>query len=43
MSTTSPLTLAPDFELPTSGGETRSLESLLGKGSLLLVFHRGTW
>ena len=43
MSSSSPLAVAPDFELPTTRGETRSLASLLDKGRLLLVFHRGTW
>jgi len=43
MSSSSPLTLAPDFDLPNSAGETRSLQSLLANGRLLLIFHRGTW
>ena len=39
----SPLKVAPAFELPTPVGEARTLQSLLEKGRLLLVFHRGTW
>ena len=39
----SPLKVAPAFELPTPLGVVRTLESLLKKGRLLLVFHRGTW
>ena len=37
------LKVAPAFELPTPLGVVRTLESLLEKGRLLLVFHRGTW
>jgi len=37
------LKVAPAFELPTPLGVVRTLESLLKKGRLLLVFHRGTW
>ena len=43
MPQSSPLTVAPPFELPTPLGEVRTLESFLKKGRLLLVFHRGTW
>ena len=43
MPQSSPLNVAPPFELPTPFGEVRTLESFLGKGRLLLVFHRGTW
>jgi peroxiredoxin len=43
MSSTSPLTVAPPFTLRTQKGETRTLESFLQKGRVLLVFHRGTW
>ena len=39
----SPLKVAPPFELPTPLGQTRTLDSFLEKGRLLLVFHRGTW
>jgi peroxiredoxin len=43
MSTTSPLTRAPAFSLPTQKGDLRSLEDFLQKGPVLLAFHRGTW
>ena len=43
MPQSSPLTVAPPFELPTPLGEVRTLESFLEKGRLLLMFHRGTW
>jgi peroxiredoxin len=43
MAKTSPLTIAPAFELPTQKGEKRTLASLLAKGAILLAFHRGTW
>jgi peroxiredoxin len=43
MAQSSLLRVAPAFELPTPLGEVRTLESLLEKGRLLLVFHRGTW
>jgi peroxiredoxin len=43
MSQPSPLTVAPPFEMPTQLGELRTLDSYLGKGRLLLAFHRGTW
>jgi hypothetical protein len=43
MSQSSSLKVAPPFELLTPFGEVRTLESLLEKGRLLLVFHRGTW
>ena len=39
----SPLTTAPDFELPTQKGELRSLGWFLSKGPVLLAFHRGIW
>ena len=39
----SPLTVAPPFELPTQKGEMRSLADFLARGTVLLVFHRGTW
>ncbi len=34
---------APEFELPDSSGESRTLKNLLGDGKLLLVFFRGLW
>ena len=34
---------APDFELPALDGSSRSLESLRGKRSLVLIFFRGAW
>jgi peroxiredoxin len=43
MSETSALTVAPRFALPNQLGETRTLDSYLEKGRLLLIFHRGTW
>jgi hypothetical protein len=43
MSQTSPLTVAPPFELPTQKGQKRSLAGFLEKGPVLLAFHRGTW
>ena len=43
MPQSSPLKVAPPFELPTPLGEIRTLDSFLEKGRLLLVFHRGTW
>lgn len=39
----SDLTIAPPFSLPNQKGETQSLAQLLGKGPVLLAFHRGTW
>ncbi len=43
MAETSPLKIAPPFELPTQKGELRSLADLLSRGPVLLTFHRGTW
>jgi peroxiredoxin len=43
MGTTSSLTAAPPFQLPTQKGEVRSFEDFLKKGPVLLAFHRGTW
>jgi peroxiredoxin len=43
MAETSPLTIAPPFALQNAKGETRTLDALLDRGRLLLVFHRGTW
>jgi peroxiredoxin len=43
MAHTSPLTLAPPFELPNQKGQRRSFASILEKGPVLLAFHRGTW
>ena len=43
MPQSSPLPVAPPFELPTPLGEVRTLDSFLKKGRLLLMFHRGTW
>jgi len=43
MPQSSPLKVAPPFELPTHLGEIRTLDSFLEKSRLLLVFHRGTW
>jgi len=40
---TSPLTVAPGFELPTQKGDKRTLAGFLEKGPVLLAFHRGTW
>jgi peroxiredoxin len=34
---------APPFTLPNQKGEPASLEALLGRGPVLLAFHRGTW
>lgn len=34
---------APEFTLPTQKGDRRSLSDFLGKGPVLLAFHRGTW
>lgn len=39
----STLQTAPPFELPNQKGELQSLSTLLTKGRVLLVFHRGTW
>ena len=39
----SPLTIAPAFTLQSAKGDTRTLEALLERGRILLVFHRGTW
>lgn len=35
--------VANTFELPDSTGKMRSLDELIGKGKLLLVFLRGMW
>jgi hypothetical protein len=35
--------VAPMFELPTSDGAIRTLNGLLERDRVLLVFHRGTW
>jgi len=43
MATTSLLTTAPPFELPTQKGDVRSLADYLKRGPVLLAFHRGTW
>jgi peroxiredoxin Q/BCP len=43
MATTSRLTTAPLFELPTQKGDMRSLADYLKNGPVLLAFHRGTW
>lgn len=43
MPQTSPLKIAPPFELATPLGEIRTLDWFLKKGRLLLTFHRGTW
>jgi peroxiredoxin len=37
------LTTAPPFTLPNQKGEVQSLSDFLGKGTVLLAFHRGTW
>jgi peroxiredoxin len=34
---------APGFTLPNQKGEPRTLGEYLGRGPLLLGFHRGTW
>ena len=34
---------APDFTLPSNRGDQQSLTQYLGRGPLLLAFHRGTW
>jgi hypothetical protein len=43
MPQSSPLKVAPPFELSTPLGQVRTLDSFLEKSRLLLVFHRGTW
>ena len=35
--------LAPDFTLPDSDGNQRSLAALLAGGRLVLIFFRGHW
>ncbi|MGB7728700.1 MAG: hypothetical protein WBL50_11755 [Candidatus Acidiferrum sp.] len=35
--------LAEDFSLRDSTGTPRTLSSLLGDGSFLLIFYRGYW
>jgi peroxiredoxin len=39
----SSLRIAPTFALPDTTGVVHTLEEFLGRGSLLLAFHRGTW
>ncbi len=34
---------APAFSLPDQSGQTVSLEGLLKKGSVMIVFYRGHW
>jgi peroxiredoxin len=34
---------APDFTLPNSKGDMRSLAEALSRGPVVLGFHRGTW
>ncbi len=34
---------APEFTLPTQKGQLQSLAERRALGSVLLVFHRGTW
>ena len=34
---------APQFTLPSAGGEDVSLESYLGEKNLVLAFYRGFW
>jgi hypothetical protein len=34
---------APQFSLPSAGGEDVSLESYLGQKNLVLAFYRGFW
>jgi len=41
--TLAPGDLAPGFTLPTQRGDTRSLSEALGRGPVLVAFHRGTW
>jgi peroxiredoxin len=41
--TLAPGDCAPEFTLPSSRGDLQSLSSYLARGTLLLVFHRGTW
>ena len=43
MPETSPLTAAPPFALRSASGETRTLDALLERARVLLIFHRGTW
>jgi hypothetical protein len=43
MPETSPLTTAPSFALKSASGETRTLDALLERARVLLIFHRGTW
>lgn len=38
-----PFAVAPDFKLPDSAGELRSLADLTGPGGLILVTYRGHW
>jgi len=42
-STLEPGDQAPLFTLPNQKGVPVSLEAALGKGPVLLGFHRGTW
>jgi peroxiredoxin len=41
--TLTPGDAAPPFTLPTQRGDMRSLAEALGRGPVLLAFHRGTW
>jgi peroxiredoxin len=34
---------APDFSLPSNRGDVQSLGQYVGRGPVLLAFHRGTW
>jgi hypothetical protein len=43
MPETSPLTIAPAFTLQSAKGDIVTLDALLERGRILLVFHRGTW
>ena len=35
--------IVPDFELPDTTGAPQRLSSLVGQGSLVLLFYRGDW
>ena len=41
--TAPPAMLAPNFDLPSVGGETISLGSYAGDQNVVLVFYRGFW
>jgi peroxiredoxin len=43
MAHTSPLKVAPLFELPDQKGSRHTLAEYLARGAVLLAFHRGTW